>query len=334
MYMMFQRAIFRTLFLVFFFSLVDVFGAQKKEFYCIQFYSKSRLGLTSKYAETLFKKKRYQESVWMLQKIGDFERADKLEEEIRNRLSFGKIISFNKMEIPSWEGRISELYLVTMENGLRAIFKSNAEYWTDRSTLASALANTAAEMMASLFSRELKLGMTPITVLRSINGMDGSLQTFVDFETRHDYSWEDMQKHSKLLSINSVEPRNIQLQTMMLFDYLIYNTDRSPYYLKEWFASKFLFLEALPGQDSGLVLIDQAAAFQEQANAQGRFIPSNPVNRSDFNIKNQQLFYENLKTRLTEDRIRILMTGYFSKKVIQETIKRRANILAAFEKKF
>lgn len=270
----------------------------------------------------------------MLQKTGDFERAKKLENDIRVRLSTGNVRSIKKMAIPPSEGRISELYLVTLDSGLKAIFKPNPEFWTERSTHNAALANPVAETMASLFSTELNLGMTPITTLRTLNGMTGSLQAFVDFNIRHEYTWDELRKYSHLLFNHVEAPMTIQKNTMKLFDYLIYNMDRNPYNIKQWVASTQIVKTALPGEDSGLVLIDQAAAFQEQTTAQGRFRPTNPVNEFGFDVKDQRPFYENLKNRLTPERIRELMNGHFSKATIQETIARRADILSSLERKF
>lgn len=301
---------------------------------CTNFYSNFPSGLSSRHAEKLFNQKRYQEAVWMLQKTGDFERAKKLENDIRVRLSTSKIRSIKKMVVPLWEGRISELYFVTLENGLKAIFKPNPEFWTERSTHNADLANPVAEMMASLFSTELNLGMTPITILRTINGMTGSLQAFVDFNIRHEYTWSELRQHSHLLFDHVEAPMAIQKNTMRLFDYLIYNMDRNPSNIKQWVAGSWVIKTARPGEDSGLVLIDQATAFQEQTIAQGRFRPTNPVNDFGFDIKDQHTFYENLKHRLTPQRIRELMNGHFSKTIIQETIARRANILSSLESKF
>lgn len=306
---------------------------------CIRFYGQLS-GLEAKHAKVLFNQKRHQESAWMLARMGETARHQELMVELENRLQYSVVARFEKLEIPDHEGQTSELYLVHFKDGLRAIFKPHPRHWTEKSQSGAVLANPYAEKAASDFSEVLEMHAVPRTVIRTINKMEGSLHAFIDFGVHEEYTWAEMNskplRHWYFQTVHNFAER--QSNVIKLFQYLVFNMDGTGNAMngnsgnvKNWLSTPRLDPATLPGQASGKVALDFGAAFQEKASAKGRHEPYNLASRKEFSLKGAKSFYVNLKTKLTEDKIRELMKAYFSEVAIQEAIDRRTSLLESLE---
>ena len=288
--------------------------------------------LTIQDAKNLVDEVRWQEGAWLLRHIGEQKMADALEDQIAVNYEKMKIKSFEKMETTT----VSEVYLVTLTNGQKGIFKPHPRHWKEKSLVNAALANPDAEVMSYLFARELQLTLVPVTVKRVIEGMEGSLQAFVELKDLN-YTYNEMQIPDlrKEVFRQVYNPMDLQARLIGLLDYLIMNMDRMGNKNLRWVMKPKLDPRAKPGQGSGLVAYDNGASFQNQNQAKGKFRPENPqsinVLGSTFvdpkKIDNFHPFFEALKTRLNEKRIRQLMTGVFDEVVIKQTLERRQILL-------
>lgn len=135
-------------------------------------------------------------------------------------------------------GVTKPLRLTLEQNGirLRAIFKSaqTPTVQTGRLKLDRAI-NLADrhvyDIAAYRLDRLLGLNMVPVTVGRTVDGRDGSLQYWVED------SVNERQRREMNLNIESLCPLEKQYALMELFDRLIYNTDRTQeniLYTQDW----------------------------------------------------------------------------------------------------
>ncbi len=307
---------------------------------CLRFYGEAA-GLTPRHAKILFDSQRHQEAAWMLANIGETARHRQLVEEIQTRLTNSNVIEFQRLDIPAHEGETSEIYQVLLENGLKAIFKTHPRHWTTKSIVNAVLANPYSEKMASDFAEVMELNAVPLTVIRTINGMEGSLHAFVDFGVQYGYTLTEMQerKLGSRLYDGIDKPAVKQDRVIRLFQFLVYNMDGkngtrgNTKNVKNWLAQPKLYPSARPGEASGLVALDFGAAFQNQYSAKGNHRPFNEANNDRFDLKGTMSFYLNLKNKLTANKIRKLMKGFFPNVVIQQTIDRRTYMLESFEKR-
>lgn len=308
---------------------------------CMRFYGLS-LGLGAKHAKVLLDQNRHQEAAWMLVRMGETSQHKELMAQLEQSLQNSEISHFEKLNIPSHEGLTSEIYLVHFKDGLRAIFKPHSRFWTEKEQSSAFLANPYAEKVASDFSEVLEMHVVPRTVIRTIHGMEGSLHAFIDFNVHEGYTWAEMQKISLRSwyyeTVYSFADR--QSNVIKLFQYLVYNMDGTGDSMggnsgnvKKWLSIPRLDPKTLPGEASGKVALDFGASFQEEGIARGRHRPYNMASKNDFSLKGTKSFYENLTTKLTEEKIRELMKDYFSNTAIEQVISRRAKILDSMEKR-
>lgn len=290
-------------------------------------------GLVAQDARQLVAQNRLQEAAWLLRQIGDFQRAADIETKIEQELLNSPIVSV----MPFFSGRehISEAYIVTLKSGLRGFFKPAAEFWREKDSRNGILANPRAEVMAYTLNKELELNAVPVTVLRDVKNMKGSLQVFVDLKTQLDYSYNEFQDpvfRPKYFEIYD-EPLRLRQRALSFFDYLTYNTDRHSGNLETWSMANRLDPRALPGQGFGLVAIDNGAAFQNQNIARGNHPPKSPWSLDVTNVKPFRRFFETLLEKLPPEKIQSLMQDHFEQEIIDQTIERRKFLLNFYKER-
>jgi hypothetical protein len=218
--------------------------------------------------------------------------AQKLEEYVTKILTTDTVKGF-----PNYlhEGT-TEVYLVTFNSGLKAIFKPDAKFWViDSKKENHYLSNSFAEVASYSLSQILGLHLVPVTVRRTIDGKTGSLQAFIKGEKT---------AGTKLLSSEILENDAVDLH---IFDFLIRNSDR---------VEKNMLIG-----DSYLWAIDNGSSFHLQK-----------TSASSPKIKELRLghmspsFLANLYAT-TPDIIRTILKEYPNKKAIEELILRREEIL-------
>lgn len=287
--------------------------------------SESRL--TKNDAQNLISEKRFQEAAWLLQQIGERSLYKSLEQKIFAELSQGSIV---KVEEFKADTNISEIYLVTFESGLKGLFKPDPKYWTKKNQINAPNANIHAEVMAYQFARELEVVQVPVTVLRTINNVQGSLQAFVDFKLPPiGGGWEP--KYDTQVNYKKQVQREIfawtdaQRKDMEMFDFIIQNFDRHVGNSQEWnfegrYSPRLRF-----GAGFGRVLFDHGGAFQNRSYPTGHVRPELP--QVIFDPKLHENFYQALQTRLTENKIRELMKDTFSEELTQQVLQQRQRTL-------
>lgn len=177
----------------------------------------------------------------------------------------------------------------------RTFFKPFVHRWISTKYRGVQNSNPYAEVLAYQFSQILDLGLVPITILKKGYG---SLQ----FEVSKEAGKIDDSEFAKL----------------HLFDFLINNRDRNN---DNYFGFR--------GQ---IVAIDHGLAFQPESSQIGGE-PPKPLLQIPFDGM-QIIFYKNLKYRLTDEKIRELMSDNFSTQIIEETLERRRKLLTRFKDDF
>lgn len=308
---------------------------------------------SSSTADQLLEQNRWQEAAWLLKRTGQQMQFSELEKKITDLLTNGKIKNISRYQKAN-EDNLSEVYLVSFSNGAQAIFKPHSKYWTEKKSdkFSESLTNPNSEVMTYLFNKELELGIVPVTIKRQILQMEGSLQIFVKLET--DLFLERLTVEQKVRVTEIIEkPYTKDELTLNILDYLTFNTDRSHYYDKEfisplrtrinkgnrwhnrsrWLADDTLKLQGQPGEESGLVAYDNGAGFQLRSKAVGNSFPDQIDGPIGNRFKEQLPFYENLKNKLTAEKIRKMMHEAFSGEIIDDVLQRRKDILKFFEDK-
>src|SRR5207253_2556064 len=181
---------------------------------------------------------------------------------------------------------------------------------------------------AYTMAREADMAEVPVTVKRSIEGMEGSIQSYIDVSVVAESPWGRAGMHAWQEIVG--DSRDLQIKKMAFFDYLIFNTDRHQGNFIYWFLDADILARMKPGQGSGVVGIDNGAAFQMQNSARGKTPPL--IDNFPKDVAPYRDFFEALRTKLTEEKIRDILKEHFSEEVIQQTILRRARILDHYQK--
>lgn len=168
-----------------------------------------------------------QNNLWMEYNKNPSIFADKIYKKIQSQMSMDQ--DNNSYYLGTG---MTETYLVKFKNGFSGIFKPFPEYWKKKAKNKAHGTNPNAEVLASLLSHHLGLTQVPVTVLKDLEGMKGSLQLFIP-------------KSENELQIQ--EGSTHELSEMKVFDFLINNLDRRR---DNYFYS-----------DYGLVAIDHSQSF-------------------------------------------------------------------------
>ena len=197
---------------------------------------------------------------------------------------------------------------------MHGIFKPEPKYWKNKSQEYAYLSNLDAEISAYDIADILGIPV-PVTIEKVVDGMRGSLQVFIDSGEELSFQQLRTNTHS-----DAYETWN----SIMIFDYLIGNTDRSSRigrknYL-EWNASGLISLAAY----------DHSMAFVKPGNRRGRF--SVGLGDFSFGIKNAARLAYDLKYALTPDVLtEILKRRNHSVEVIKQTLKNRDILIDQYE---
>jgi hypothetical protein len=108
-----------------------------------------------------------QTKIWEKIESGDVRGARRMALDLRRSLEDGQVLRTHRFGTG-----ISKPELVVLEDGTRGVFKPYSN--------AAQTANGGAELAAYTIDQQLGLNMVPLTVKRRINGVDGTLQVFVD----------------------------------------------------------------------------------------------------------------------------------------------------------
>ncbi len=170
-----------------------------------------------------------QEAAWLAVERADFDIANRIEQQLEQRLLNGELSS--PPEIIKTGS--SESYLVSFKDGTRGVFKPILDDWRLRRVRPWHSDNMAQnEVAAYKLDRMLGAYLVPVTVYRSLAGMSGSLQIFVEKDAETNLA-STLRTHARL----------------KVLDYLMQTFDRSP--------SNQLTV------NGGIVAIDNAMAFLE-----------------------------------------------------------------------
>jgi hypothetical protein len=177
--------------------------------------------------QDLFNETPRQQAAWTAQAEGHETTAKYLEYALETALEQTPL---SRTPAPMTEGS-SEVYKVTLGVDLYGIFKPSFKFWKLR--LIHPWHDQRApqrDVAAYRLDRALGANMIPVTVLRTIRGMEGSLQAFVDMDKK---------------PAMKENPRNEN--RLKILDYILGTWDRTP-------ANK-------PRADGGLVAIDNSMSF-------------------------------------------------------------------------
>lgn len=133
-----------------------------------------------------------QSAIWKSRTLGNRVQADKLEAEIQNTLTNGKIVETRRIG-----NGITDPSFVRFEDGTEGIWKSGeAKY-----------ANSKSEIAAYKLDKELGANIVPVTVERRLDGVDGTVQV-------------------RVTSLRN-SPKEDFPDELSMYDYLMANEDRS-----------------------------------------------------------------------------------------------------------
>ncbi|MEE8412250.1 MAG: metallophosphoesterase [Acidobacteriota bacterium] len=177
------------------------------------------------------------ESAWA--HVGEFS-----DEQVIELLTYGEVVAMRELGRGSTRPKLVELRAGDMR--MRAIFKTVDER-PAREYRGQALDRHRQEVAAYRFDRLLDLGFVPVTVLRTLDGAEGSIQQWIedaiDGETLADYP------------LVAKDPERMERQSALglVFEYLIGNSSRSK--------SDLLYLL----DESRVMCVDHSRAFPTAA---------------------------------------------------------------------
>lgn len=196
----------------------------------------------------------------------------------------------------------TEHYLVVLDGGLKAIFKPAPEHWGREATrdVWARKANVEAEVFAYEIDRAMGLGMVPPTVIRTIRGMRGSLQLWVEAD--------------------GSKPRAGELEKLSAFDYLLNNIDRTGADFRATENSRNLLTK-----NGRVVAIDNALSLQPLQDFQA-YQFRDPV--SGLDLEPLRGSFEDGLKRLNRETLRSIMKDPRYDEVIREVMVRRNKLRA------
>ncbi|RYZ99698.1 MAG: hypothetical protein EOP11_19165 [Proteobacteria bacterium] len=133
----------------------------------------------------------------------------------------------------------SEVYFVDLGRGVRAVFKPSPKFWRARRIMPfHDDASAERELAGHAFDRAVSGHMVPVTVKRKIDGMEGSLQVWVNFDEAAD---------SAVSAASNFRAED----RLTVMDYMMGTHDRSP-------ANRPMLKGAPVAIDQGLAFIGKA----------------------------------------------------------------------------
>lgn len=212
---------------------------------------------------------------------------------LAHRLETAAIRSIDKVSL---DGK-TEHYIVVLEGGLKALFKPAPEHWGAGATrdVWARRANVEAEVFAYEIDRVIGLGQVPPTVLRTIRGMRGSLQAWVEAD--------------------GSKPDAVELAKLSAFDFLLNNIDRTGADFNATADSRNLLTKK-----GRVIAIDNALSLQPLQDFQS-YSFTDPVR--GLALEPLRGAFEDGLRRLTREKLRSIMKDPRYDQVISEIMVRR-----------
>ncbi len=225
------------------------------------------------------------------------------DDEIEKILSEGKIVSIEDVG----EG-VTKPQKVTIQHGdvqIAGLFKSESTNIkgrgrTDQRRLIGVSDRWQYEVAAYRIDKLIGLDLVPVTVARTINGTEGSLQFWIEGLVN------ELKRETKSLSASGWCPLGEQWPLMFIFDVLIYNEDRTKQNM------------AYSGDDWMMFLIDNSRAFRTD---RGR-----PQDARKVELKVSPMLADRLDT-LTSENVRASEGNLLERSQVQALLKRRDEIV-------
>lgn len=287
-------------FLFVFFVLVQPLFAQEPR--CTEFFTARRDFTVSR---TL------QEEAFFSLRTGDDARYIQLVNQLTGLLHSGRFVQ--KEVVPEAVGHNStEVYFVTLDNGLKAVWKPDPSGWVSMSKEWQN-SHPTYEVFASRIDSILHLGLIPVTILREHQGTWGSLQAFVNLQT----------------SLQPITPlSDLQRQAVWskakLFDYIFGVADRRIDIVFRNEGHNYFVLQDQPVLfDNGMILVPDLMR---------RMQPDEYIKMGiDFQNPHLQSFFHRLRDDLTIDKLyKLLQPLGVENEVIYHVFNRRNQILSFF----
>jgi len=241
------------------------------------------------------KGRRWQEAAWRAREAGDLATADKIEKRLARYLQGTKLAKPKEFATSG----SSEVYFVELEGGLRGVFKPAPKFWRARRVKPfHADDSVARELAGHAFDRAVGANMVPVTVKRTIDGMEGSLQVWVTFD-----------EAGKIGAGSKFRAED----RLKVLDYMMGTFDRSP-------ANR-------PSLEGAPVAIDQGMAFVSQAPYYSFGIHAPP---SLNEISDLEKYGDALRSfdKLDEGKIRAAIAPHLSPEEVELCLARVRQVMA------
>jgi len=169
--------------------------------------------------------------IWEMMDQGRPSEAQALRTQLETALKSEPVVAIEELG-----GGITPSYIITLKNGMRAVYKPNA----------SDFANSKAEVAAYELSKILGLERVPVTTERIVESAPGSVQFYLE-------QTMDGKMFHEILGRDFRELPLSERQNLMFFDFLTANGDRNP--------GNYLIQKGA-NQSSRVVAIDHGRLFE------------------------------------------------------------------------
>lgn len=250
-----------------------------------------------------------QEQAFLALQKGDRRRYTQLTLELEQKLLTGEIVE-SQLVPPSLD-HSTEVYFVTLNNGLKAVWKPDSYAWiTNKDAFNS---NPHFEIFAYQADFVLRSGLVPVTVRYNHRGVLGTLQAFVD---------KNRTLENQVMSDNAKEA---YWAMAIFFDFMFGVIDREIDIVVHEERHNYLIFNGQP------VLYDNGMLFYPERYR--RTVVKKELLR-DIDLKNPELksFYRNLKYSLTTDILMQLMSqAQVDPTLVAHVLWRRDQVLQILE---
>lgn len=255
----------------------------------------TRSVLQMSHFEKLFHAGHQQTAIWDSERAKDEKLAQQLQTLLDGYLSKDKVYQITENRK---NGGASISYLVKLSTGVKAIFKPavRANYqWGKAQDASYDLVNPSSEVLAYLISQELQLNIVPMTTIRTINGVIGSLQVYVP----NDSSRIDQAQTAKL----------------QILDYLIDNKDR-----------KIETRHNTLSFQGRVIAIDHSLAFQNFPPADNDNAPPT-IDEIQLRQNFSEALLNRLENHLTEKSLKAMLSPHMPQFYVEEALLRRQHLV-------
>ena len=261
---------------------------------------------------------RIQESIWLLNRLGEDKLGNKLELSLKHLLLCTPISSKEPLG-----GGATKTWLLGFNHVSSPDLQIQAVYKPQQANMSS---HVGSEVATYLVDRLLKTDVVPLTISRKVNGKkSGSLQYFIkDAKKISDPTLPDRKKHKSA--------------QMYLLDYLTKNIDRGDFYSRKKIKFEYNYLY-LPSLDQPIA-IDNSWALRDNflpAKLKGYWVDKRHSFEKKYAFPEDQVptlsFYTRLKN-LSAKTLHDNLDGTISKVAVDKILKRKDKVLRAFEESY